>query len=441
MLPLSVTNTKINLVGLCAFLAGMAFLVHDPLSSSATSIIFLLMCWAVPILILETLFLPHVRNAIPPPTSRQFNFKNSFIRWVGLIITFAGISFVYWIFPEYRDPFYQPFWQLLSFGLPWVLILSFFYFLWLGDLTPASEDPYYQIGLMAFGQKPRLQPPALSQYILGWLVKTFFLPLMIGYFWNSIQKIEGFNAIDLISSINTFSLQLLHPESIDKISHSLSSNFAYVFDFCWNVIFLIDLGVVCVGYMCTLRLFDAQIRSTEPTLLGWLVALSCYPPFNSMLANSYIGYDQNHFSWGNWLFPHDISYVIWGTVILLLCLVYVYASITFGLRFSNLTHRGIITNGPYRYLKHPAYLSKNLSWWLIAIPFIPATSNYFDIIRNISMLILLNFIYYIRAKTEERHLSHDPLYREYVKNLGNNGLIAKWKNSIRLIYQKRIRVC
>ena len=43
-------------------------------------------------------------------------------------------------------------------------------------------------------------------------------------------------------------------------------------------------------------------------------------------------------------------------------------------RFSNLTHRGIITNGPYRYSKHPAYLAKNLSWWLVSMPFMITVS-------------------------------------------------------------------
>lgn len=35
--------------------------------------------------------------------------------------------------------------------------------------------------------------------------------------------------------------------------------------------------------------------------------------------------------------------------------IYAWATIMFGGRFSNLTHRGIITNGPYPWTKHPAY--------------------------------------------------------------------------------------
>ena len=62
--------------------------------------------------------------------------------------------------------------------------------------------------------------------------------------------------------------------------------------------------------------------------------------------------------------------VFWGSTILVCIAVYSWATISFGIRFSNLTNRGIITNGPYRYTKHPAYIAKNLSWWMESVPFV-----------------------------------------------------------------------
>ena len=38
----------------------------------------------------------------------------------------------------------------------------------------------------------------------------------------------------------------------------------------------------------------------------------------------------------------------------------------FSFRFSNLTHRGIITSGPYRFTKHPSYVSKNIAWSFVS---------------------------------------------------------------------------
>ena len=54
---------------------------------------------------------------------------------------------------------------------------------------------------------------------------------------------------------------------------------------------------------------------------------------------------------------------------LFLVLVYCLATVAFGYRMSNMTYRGIITSGPYRFTKHPAYLGKVASWWLISLPF------------------------------------------------------------------------
>ena len=50
--------------------------------------------------------------------------------------------------------------------------------------------------------------------------------------------------------------------------------------------------------------------------------------------------------------------------------VYAWATLALGLRASNLTNRGIVTTGPYRWLRHPAYVAKNLSWWIGATPLV-----------------------------------------------------------------------
>ena len=103
----------------------------------------------------------------------------------------------------------------------------------------------------------------------------------------------------------------------------------------------------------------------------------------------------------------------------------------FGLRFSNLTHRGIITNGPYRWTKHPAYIAKNLSWWLISVPFI-AGADWLQAAQSCLLLAGVNLIYLLRAKTEERHLSRDPVYRDYVAFIAREGLLARLSRRCRL---------
>ena len=92
----------------------------------------------------------------------------------------------------------------------------------------------------------------------------------------------------------------------------------------------------------------------------------------------------------------------------------------FGCRFSNLTHRGILTNGPYRVTKHPAYIAKNLSWWLIWLPFM-LEKDWYEVLRDVVMLAMVNGIYILRARTEEAHLSRDPDYVAYAAGMRRHG--------------------
>lgn len=427
MFPKSIVNFKINLVGVLGFFAAAIFLIKYPLATPTASVIFLMLCWIIPVLILEAIFLPHVTKALTHRPN-EINFRIAGVRYLGLLATLVPIAFLYWAFPEYHEPFYQTWWGLLKVGLPMLLILGFPYFLWLGpDIVEKEQDAYYQLGMFVLGNNHYLNKSCLVQHALGWLVKMFFLPLMIGYCWGTIQSLQNYTFANVIDSIRYCFNHLLHPSTIDYSSNFLSNNFAYLFNFCWALVFLLDLAGGCTGYALSFRIFDNQIRSTEPTLLGWFVALQCYAPFNTVFSSSFFAYGSDNYTWGNWLMKDDITYVIWGSIILLLCVIYVSATVAFGLRFSNLTNRGIVTDGPYRYLKHPAYLSKNLSWWMIAIPFISPTGHFTEAIRNMFMLGCVNFVYYLRAKTEERHLSRDPVYRQYLQAIDEHGLIAKLK--------------
>lgn len=105
--------------------------------------------------------------------------------------------------------------------------------------------------------------------------------------------------------------------------------------------------------------------------------------------------------------------------------VYGWTAASFGIRFSNLTNRGIITSGPYRFTKHPAYVSKNISWWLISIPFLSADGSAFTALQLCLGLAGINLICLLRAKTEERHLSQDPAYRAYAAYIRDHG-IFRW---------------
>jgi protein-S-isoprenylcysteine O-methyltransferase Ste14 len=233
----------------------------------------------------------------------------------------------------------------------------------------------------------------------GWIIKGFFLPLMFSFFCQSLQ---------------------------DLLARDLSAlqNFAEVYAFLYVFAFFFDLSIATIGYATTFRPLDTHMRSTEPTALGWVVCIICYAPIWSFITRNYLNY-ENDWEWGAWLWEHPLFYGIWGVMILLCLSVYVYATAQFGCRFSNLTHRGIITSGPYRWTKHPSYIFKNLSWWLVAIPFIPGDGNLETAIRNCLLLGCVSGIYFLRARTEERHLSRDPDYVAYALWVEQHG-IFRW---------------
>jgi protein-S-isoprenylcysteine O-methyltransferase Ste14 len=263
-----------------------------------------------------------------------------------------------------------------------------------------TDDAYLVWARLLFrGERPSSWRP-VREMMAGWMVKAFFLPLMTVYL--------STNADHLSASLTT---------ALDA-PFSLAS-----FRFMYDLSFAMDLMFGTVGYLCTFRILDSHVRSAEPTTLGWLVAIICYQPFWSLISSQYIHYEGSVF-WDNWLISLPIVRIVWGTVIVALLLCYALSTISFGLRFSNLTNRGIITSGPYRLTKHPAYIAKNLSYWMITVPFIEPL-GWKVAVMHCAALIAVNLLYFIRAKTEERHLMNDPEYRAYAEWIARNGMVAK----------------
>jgi protein-S-isoprenylcysteine O-methyltransferase Ste14 len=316
---------------------------------------------------------------------------------LALAATLGVLAFGYWLFPEYHGSFYEPFWTLLSLIGPWLLALAIPYFWLIDGAQTDAEDSYAHLGdVLCLRARP--DGRVLARHFGGWVVKGFFLPLMVVYLTRQVD----------IATLDTH--------------RALNHGGVAVYDLFYNGIFLIDVMFAAIGYCMTFRLFDTHIRTVEPTGLGWGVALVCYQPFWSLINRQYLNYD-NGFFWGEWLAAHAVFLTLWGGLIIVLLGIYVLSTISFGVRFSNLTHRGIITSGPYRFTKHPAYLAKNTSWWLISVPFI-SSGGLADALRACVLIGFVNIIYLARAKTEERHLRWDPVYREYSAWIAEHGLFA-----------------
>jgi len=228
----------------------------------------------------------------------------------------------------------------------------------------------------------------IKNSILFMIVKIFFLPIMINFTVQNLNFVKN-QWPSLISHSS-----LLNLESFNLI----------IFPFLLALIFLIDTLWFSLGYTFESRFLKNTIRSVEPTILGWVAALICYPPFNSMFIK-YAGWYANDYIF----LPNVALTFLLKIVILILLGIYVSATLALGTKCSNLTNRGIVSKGPYSIVRHPAYISKNLVWWITIILF-------FSWAAFLSMLIWSS-IYHIRTITEENHLMRDKDYRKYCKKV------------------------
>ena len=82
-----------------------------------------------------------------------------------------------------------------------------------------------------------------------------------------------------------------------------------------------------------------------------------------------------------------------------------------GFKCSNLTNRGIVKKGAFKYIRHPHYFMKLLIWWITFMPIVLTNPEY------IIGMLFWTMVYILRAKTEEKHLLKDKDYLEYSKEV------------------------
>ncbi|MCP5078910.1 MAG: isoprenylcysteine carboxyl methyltransferase [Psychromonas sp.] len=409
-LPKSPTSMRINAFGLLCSLLTILWLRETDFLSPSSAMIIAGIALALPIIILEWIFLKPYKNRSAGLNFQQKNsssIKRTIIKLIGFYACLLFVAFIYWLFPEYRGGYYDNFFILLrniSLGLC-LIAIPYFYLIDRAMVDP--KDGYWQLGTLILRVNSNTNWLSICQLLLGWTVKLFFLPLMFKYASNNLNLIINQD----IGQILSFSEQFSSRDSLN------------LYQFFNNFLFYIDLLFVTVGYCFTVRLFDSHIRSTEPSFFGWFIALACYQPFwGAVFGSLYISYNSGR-DWSNFFWDFPLIHVSYATLILCFVVIYVWASIAFGIRFSNLTHRGILTNGPFKFTKHPAYISKNISWWLIFMPFLVAP-EFDDKLRLSLLLILQNGIYFLRARTEEKHLSADPGYVLYAQYIEQHGIFS-----------------
>ncbi len=390
-------------VGLaCAFVALSTLLALVSISNLTTQLITLLVCAAylAPGAVFEY---QRAHGWRLPVARRPLSYRvclNAVIKTIGLAQILLLAFVLYSIFPEYEKNLYAIWLRYFETGSYLTVLLALFYFIASERVTGGKRDIYYYVGrysIITLMLRVWVRP-ALRSSVRMWIVKLFFLPIMLGSLHYSVVFL-----------------------SKNPVTGAFE-NFYVFFDFGWELILALDVTLAVVGYIASLKLLGTGVVSTDPTWRGWVATLICYTPFSSVLYGSYLTYEEG-LRWGNLLAGNHGVYVAYGSLLLILHSLYLVASLNFGIRYSNLSHRGIITDGLFALTKHPAYLFKNVVWWMIALPFI-TNGTAGSAIANCFLLFCVNAVYWWRGRTEEMHLSRDPDYVRYALSMNDRSILA-----------------
>ena len=311
--------------------------------------------------------------------------QNILLNWLSQILC-LGVA---WL-AHSVNPFYAHWGFVLMVGIAGLAMTSLSANIW-----HVSQDKTYQSDSLRLIRSIlyRSDRAFCIRFVTKYIVKAFFLPMMLVF---------------LYSHVEYFVVLLQRGDFFQKI---VTDSYWFLF----QVLLTIDVLVFAMAYAFESKKLDNSIRSTQPYLLGWIFALACYPPFSSLSGDVFGWYANDRFAFDQ---PLLQVYGQWFAIVLMS--VYVWATLALGWRAGNLVNRGIVTRGPYRYVRHPAYTTKLLTWHLSTIPVLASAARVQDWILLLSIVMSMlawTLIYVGRAVTKEWHLAEEQEYRAYQKTV------------------------
>jgi len=313
------------------------------------------------------------------------------LSWAWCVLHYAPVWLAYlpdsrftlFLISHFSGPMYHPWalWFVDYYWLAFTLAGPLYFFDQRGRFL-LNNDKYQ--ALLVFLLQIFLRPwgltitwsPLVRLGLLTVLLKLFFTPYIVT--WGADNLIHLWQAA--------------HPDqwTFRNVNHLLIESCLFI-----------DVAIFGIGYLIESQRLNSEIRSVDPGWFGWLVCLWCYPPFNSF---SFLPFDQALFpikletTESVRLFFNGCEGVLWA--------IFAWSSLALGFKASNLTARGIVQRGPYRWLRHPAYSAKLGVWWIQGVIFGEFT---------VGILLAFTLVYGLRAWTEERHLSSVDDYVAYCR--------------------------
>ncbi len=419
-LPPSVSRWKDPFL-LCATIVG-AYWAFSRLAISDTVLAMCIVIVSIAVMGVLEAFRTHV----PAHThSLKQSMSHALVTWAG---TLAGLGFVLFLWgtlTTYSSSYYQPFFQVLPFFLAASIVLSFFYAIVASKVLGLYTHGDYQLGQLVLGREVNWK--GVRDALLVWVIRGFFLP---------INFCELVNTIDVFRGHGLFFLQ---------------GPWMSVEYYVLLIVYGFIIAAVTPGYVFGARLFGTHTRDVSHSWFAWVVTLICYAPLELAVFKGWFNYNPTAATpvWNQpWVVHFANAPVVLETIgglLVLVSLVHLWGEAQFGLRSSNISNRGIITTGAYRYTKHPVYLTKCVGWFLIWLPFLSGAS-FVDSMRLTFLFLCICAIYALRALAEEELLSADKDYVAYALWMDEHAWTKKigeifpiFRYSWRLVQWEKVR--
>lgn len=377
--------------------------------TSSFAVLLIVLAVTVPAFLIECFrsewFLKYFRQKEKMPRIQKGFWEQIFVKWLGVLAGTLLILFLLWLLPDYRLPkYFLPLSEVKYFVAGLVLLVGLPLIAVTDRVLGSKLDATYEFGKIFLGKWRNLDLEKIKDVLREWILRGFFLVL------------NYTTAVSMFTNFKTTG---------GFINYVSFAQFAPIF---LELIFLVLLFTILPGYLFSSRLINTEVKNVDRTMLGWVVTFICYPPVIYSVFTAWLDYKVNleHSLMEPWLqilgsLPTLLISV--GVIIILLELVHLWGEALLGLRSSNLMNRGIVTNGPFTYTKHPIYVVKCIGWFLVYLPFINP-SGFLSAFQSTILLLGVCYVFLARGWAEERLLASDEVYVAYARYIDKQGVFA-----------------
>lgn len=410
--PVSASSFLVNLAGGTVFLGALSLLrqfwTADPVYLSLGG----LAAAVATLLAGEIFFLKsHRRERVGLASHAARDWPVVLTKILAFNTTLALVVIGYFLIPEYQKIYYEEFHLFLLFLLPVAVVVGNVYIFCLDHRMGSPDDGLLHFGYLITGQWRSVERAKISEYFKSVGLRAYFVPTMYIYLIASLETFIGGPA----AYLRDHARYIIEVPVAGVVTTLMLSYF---------FLMVIDGLFALIGYLMTFRALNADVRSTDSTITGWVSCIICYTPFFEVLLAGWILRDfYYNAQWFVWFQSHAWLMLVWGSLTTVAMCTEAFTTMTFGIRFSNLTYRGLMSTGLFRFTKHPQYVSKLVNRFLVFVPFL-SWKGIDGAAWTMFLFGLICLLYYIRARTEENHLSIHEDYVRYAELMNERSVFS-----------------